>query len=155
MNKYMKMAINEATKGITNNHGGPFGSVIVKDGKVIAKGHNHVIAHNDPTCHGEVNAIRKACNKLKTFDLSGCELYTTSYPCPMCMYAMRWANIKTCYYGCNINDAEDIGFRDRAFYEDINISDDGYIGDLKLIEVDHEECLNLFEEYSKLNHTNY
>lgn len=155
MNKFMKMAIKEAEKGIALGHGGPFGSVIVKDGKVISKGHNHVVVNNDPTCHGEINAIRKACKKLKTFDLSGCELYTSSYPCPMCMYAMRWANIKSCYYGCTIEDAENIGFRDRVFYENINISNDGCIGDLKLAELNRKECLDLFEQYSKLNHTNY
>ena len=71
MNKFMKVAFNEAKKGILNGHGGPFGSVIVKDGKIVAKGHNHVISNNDPTCHGEIDAIRKACKKLKTFVLSG------------------------------------------------------------------------------------
>ena len=112
MNKYMKLAIDQARQGITKKHGGPFGTVIVKDGKVIAKGHNHVLAHNDPTCHGEVDAIRKAGKKLNTFDLSGCELYTTGEPCPMCLCACLWANIEKVYYGCTIKDNEMIGFRD-------------------------------------------
>ena len=77
MNKFMKMAIEEAKKGIKSGHGGPFGAIIVKNGEVIGKGHNQVVANNDPTCHGEVSAIRKACKKLNTFDLSGCEIYTT------------------------------------------------------------------------------
>ena len=93
MNKYMRMAINEARKGIRNQHGGPFGAVIVKDGVVVGKGHNEVLKNNDPTCHGEMMAIHKACKKLKTFDLTGCELYTTGEPCPMCMSAILWANI--------------------------------------------------------------
>ena len=80
MNKFMKMAIEEAKKGIDLGHGGPFGSVIVKDGKVVSKGHNHVVENNDPTCHGEIDAIRKACKKLKTFDLSGCEHHGLSVP---------------------------------------------------------------------------
>ena len=98
MNKFMKMAIAEARKGIAMGHGGPFGAVVVKDGKVIAKGHNHVVANNDPTCHGEIDAIRKACKKLHSFDLSGCEIYTTGYPCPMCFCAILWANIEKVYY---------------------------------------------------------
>ena len=93
MNKFMKMAINEAKKGINNNHGGPFGAVIVKDGVVVGKGHNQVIKNNDPTCHGEMMAIHKACKKLGTFDLSGCEIYTTGEPCRMCLSAILWANI--------------------------------------------------------------
>ena len=117
MNKYMRMAINEAKKGIRNGHGGPFGAVIVKNDEVIARGHNQVVKNNDPTCHGEIMAIHKACKKLGTFDLSGCEIYTTGEPCPMCMAAILWANIEKIYYGCNILDTEEIGFRDKKFYE--------------------------------------
>ena len=113
--KFMRIAIKEAEKGIRNGHGGPFGAVIVKNDKVIAKGHNHVVINNDPTCHGEIDAIRKACKKLRTFDLSGCELYTTHYPCPMCACAIQWANIKKVYFGCNVDDTADIGFRDKDF----------------------------------------
>ena len=93
MNGYMQIAIEEAKEGIRNGHGGPFGAVIVKDGEIISKGHNRVVVNNDPTCHGEMDAIRRACQKLKTFDLSGCEIYTTGYPCPMCMFAQRMAHI--------------------------------------------------------------
>lgn len=145
MNKFMELAINEAKKGIRNKEGGPFGSVIVKDGKVVGRGHNKVVANNDPTAYGEMMAIRDACNRLGTFDLTGCELYTTSEPCPMCKCAIMWANIKKVYYGCTVNDAEDIGFRDVVFATQSPES----------IEVDRAECLNLFEEYKSLDHTNY
>ena len=148
MNKFMKLAINEAYKGIKKGHGGPFGAVIVKDGKVISKGHNHVVKNNDPTCHGEIDAIRKACKKLKTFDLSDCEIYTTHYPCPMCFCAIRWAKIGSIHYGCNVEDTEKIGFRDKEFYEDNKFP-------MWLNNIDREECLRLSEEYMKINHIMY
>ena len=151
MNKFMRMAINEARKGIHSGHGGPFGSVIVKDGVVVAKGHNQVIKNQDPTCHGEMMAIHKACKKLGTFDLSGCELYTTAEPCPMCLGAILWANISKVYFGCNIVDTEEIGFRDHIFYE---MQKTGFKE--RVIELDREVCLNLFSEYKSIkNKTNY
>ena len=116
MDKYMRMAINEAKKGINSSHGGPFGCVIVKDGIVIAKAHNTVLKDHDATCHGEVNAIRKASKKLGTHYLSGCTLYTTAEPCPMCLGAILCANIDKVFYGSNIADTEEIGFRDSKFY---------------------------------------
>ena len=147
----MKMAIEEARLGITNGHGGPFGAVIVKNGEVISKGHNHVVVNNDPTCHGEIDAIRKACQKLQTFDLSGCEIYTTGYPCPMCFCAILWANIEKVYYGCNTTDTEIIGFRDKAFEEGIPSKKKSMCE-----EVDRAECLTLYEEYNNIqNKTNY
>lgn len=151
LNKFMKLAIEEAQEGIRNGHGGPFGAVIVKDGEVIATGHNHVVINNDPTCHGEVDAIRKACAKLGTFDLSGCEIYTSGYPCPMCFGAILWANIEKVYYGCNTTDTELIGFRDKAFEESIPE---------KMItmceQLNRDECLKLYDEYKNiLDKTNY
>ena len=146
MNKYMRMAINEAKKGIRNGHGGPFGAVIVKDGEVIAKGHNQVVKNNDPTCHGEIMAIHKACKKLGTFDLSGCEIYTTGEPCPMCMSAILWANIEKVYYGCNILDTEDIGFRDKKFYEMQQIDARKQF----VHELDRKQCLKLYGEYKRI-----
>ena len=113
--EFMQIAIQEAREGISNGDGGPFGTAIVRDGVLIASGHNHVLAYNDPTCHGEVDAIRKACKRLGTFDLSGCELYTTGEPCHMCLCACMWANISKIYYGCTIADNEIIGFRDNKF----------------------------------------
>lgn len=141
----MKEAISEAKKGILNCEGGPFGAVIVKDDKIIARGHNQVVKNNDPTCHGEIMAIREACKQLGTFDLSGCEIYTTGYPCPMCLGAIRWANIKTIYYGCNIDDTETIGFRDKQFYEDSECNA------LTIQEDDREACLALYKEYSNID----
>lgn len=138
MDKFMSIAIEEAQKGIRAGHGGPFGCVIVKDGRIIGRGHNEVILRNDPTCHGEVMAIRDACGKLGTFDLSGCELYTTAEPCPMCAGAIKWANIAKVYYGCNIADTDSIGFRDKVFYESEENSSE---------ELDRDACLELFEEY--------
>ena len=142
MDEFMKLAIEEAKLGISYGHGGPFGCVIVKDGKIIGKGHNKVLLLNDPTSHGEITAIRDACNNLNTFDLTGAILYTTGYPCPMCMGAIVWANIEKLYYGCNIKDAEDIGFRDKVFYEK----------DVKkmVVELGRDECLKLFEEYKQI-----
>ena len=145
MNKFMRMAINEARKGIHKQHGGPFGAVIVKDGVVIGKGHNQVLKNNDPTCHGEVMAIHKACKTLKTFDLSGCELYTTGEPCPMCFAAILWANISKVYYGCNIIDTEDIGFRDKVFYEMTDEKKKEFV-----TELDRKACLKLYDEYKKI-----
>lgn len=151
MNKFMKIAIDEAHKGILAGDGGPFGSVIVKDGKILSKGHNHVVANNDPTCHGEIDAIRKACKKLKTFDLSGCEIYTTGYPCPMCFCAILWANINKVYYGCNTTDTEIIGFRDKKFEESIPAKKISMCE-----EINRQECLKLYEKYNKLtNKTKY
>lgn len=143
MNKFMKLAIKEARKGIRNGHGGPFGAVIVKDGEIIAKAHNQVIKNNDPTCHGEMMAIHKACKKLQTFDLSGCEIYTTGEPCPMCLSAILWANIEKIYYGCNILDTEEIGFRDAKFYEMSKIENRNNL----IIELDRKACLKLYNEY--------
>lgn len=145
MNKYMRLAIEEAQKGITQGHGGPFGAVIVKDGEVISMGHNQVVLNNDPTCHGEIDAIRKACKKLNTFDLTGCEIYTTGYPCPMCFAAILWANISRVYYGCNTTDTEIIGFRDKEFEQSIPS---------KMVtmckELDREQCLALYEQYKSI-----
>lgn len=138
----MRIAIEEARTGITAGHGGPFGCVIVRDGKVVGRGHNEVIKQNDPTCHGEVTAIRDACKNLGTYDLSGCELYTTAEPCPMCRGAIMWSNIRKVYFGCNIADTDSIGFRDKVFYESPeDISE----------ELDRKECLEVFEEYRAIN----
>ena len=91
--EFMELAVKEARRGIINGDGGPFGAVIVKDGVIIASGHNRVLKKDDSTCHGEIDAIRKAEQKLDTHDLSGCQLYTTGEPCPMCLAAILWANI--------------------------------------------------------------
>lgn len=154
MNKFMKLAIKEATEGIKQGHGGPFGAVIVKDGKVIASGHNHVVSNNDPTCHGEIDAIRKACSVLGTFDLTGCDIYTTGEPCPMCLSAILWANINKIYYACTIQDNDIIGFRDEIFYKKLKISTAKMKDDI--ICIDREAGLKLFAKYTKIkNKTMY
>ena len=148
----MKAAINEARKGINAGHGGPFGAIIVKDGKIVGRGHNQVLKRNDPTCHGEIMAIHSACKKLGTFDLSGSVIYTTGYPCPMCFGAILWANISKIYYGCNVIDTEKIGFRDNKFYEMSENKDSSSF----IEELNRDECLRLYEEYmAKENRTNY
>ncbi|MCD8209851.1 MAG: nucleoside deaminase [Coprobacillus sp.] len=146
----MDVAIKEARYGIRHHHGGPFGAVITKDGEIISKGHNQVLKKNDPTCHGEIDAIRKACKKLKTFNLQGCEIYTTGYPCPMCLCAILWTNIDKVYYGCNTKDTEDIGFRDKQFEEEINKKKEDIC-----VEVGREACLKLYEEYKNTPHGSY
>lgn len=148
----MEMAIEEAREGIRNNHGGPFGSVIVKDGEVVGRGHNKVLLNNDPTCHGEIMAIHDACANLRTYDLSGCELYTTGEPCHMCLCACMWANLDKVYYGATIEDNGMIGFRDDKF--------DKIFGGRDKLEdfltmIDRDACLELFEEYNSLNRTIY
>lgn len=150
MNYYMELAIREARKGINLGHGGPFGAVIVKDDVIVGIGHNQVVVNQDPTCHGEMMAIRNACKNLNTFDLSGCEIYTTGQPCPMCLGAILWANIKKVYYGCNIIDTEEIGFRDNQFYSRTEEEQKAFIE-----ELDRDECLKLYDEYAKMEKTNY
>lgn len=151
-NEYMQSAIDEARIGIYNGDGGPFGSVIVKDGVIIGSGHNHVLSNNDSTCHGEIDAIRKTEANLGTYDLSGCELYTTGEPCPMCLAACLWANIDKVYYGCTIEDNSIIGFRDEKF-DDLMGGRSKLKGYLK--EVDRKACLKLFDEYESLDSQRY
>ena len=106
---FMSEAVKEAQIGIRARHGGPFGCVVVKNGQIVGRGHNQVIGNQDATCHGEMQAIRDASKNLKTFDLSGCVLYTTAEPCPMCLGAILWSNIAEVYYGCDVKDTENIG----------------------------------------------
>ncbi len=141
MDRFMKAAADEALTGIRSGHGGPFGCVVVKNGTIIGRGHNEVIKQNDPTCHGEIMAIRDACRNTGSFDLAGCELYTTAEPCPMCRGAIQWANIRKVYYGCTISDTDRIGFRDEQFYNgETTVSE----------ELDRGECLKIFAEYADM-----
>ncbi len=116
---YMRQAIDLAYQGMAGRHGGPFGAVIVKDGRVIGRGHNRVLSANDPTAHAEVTAIRDACATIENFDLSGAEIFVNGLPCPMCMSAIFWARIDKVYYGCSPADAEAIGFDDHEFYRQL------------------------------------
>lgn len=149
MNEYMKIAIELSEDNLKTNAGGPFGAVIVKDGQVVGKGSNHVLKNNDPTAHAEVEAIRDACKNLGTYDLSGCVLYTSCYPCPMCFSASVWANIDKIYYGNTKEDAADIGFRDDFIYKGIEyLADDDDTNDILNLEcIDREDTIKVFEEY--------
>lgn len=116
---YMKEAFNEALRGMESMNGGPFGAVIVMNGEIVGKGHNQVTSTNDPTAHAEVMAIREACSALKTFQLSGATLYATCEPCPMCLSAIYWADIKTVYFAADRYDAARIGFSDKFIYDEL------------------------------------
>lgn len=118
---FMKRAVQIARKGMNNNEGGPFGCVIVKDGKIIAEGNNRVIANNDPTAHAEIVAIRKACKKLGAFELTGCEIYTSCEPCPMCLGAIYWARPDKVYFAATRKDAAEAGFDDDFIYKELEI----------------------------------
>jgi guanine deaminase len=115
---YMQLAIDLSDESVKKG-GGPFGAVIVKDGEIVAKSHNQVTLNNDPTAHAEVMAIREACQKLGTFDLSGCELYASCEPCPMCLSSMYWAHIDKYYYANQKEDAKAIDFDDQFIYDEI------------------------------------
>ncbi len=154
MNKFIRTAIKEAQKGMRQGEGGPFGAVIVKDGKVVAKGHNVVIKTNDPTCHAEVTVIRKAAKKLKRFDLSDCEIYTTCEPCPMCLGAILWSRIGKVYYGCDKNDARKIGFDDEAFYK--AFKDPFKTPLIRWERIEPDGCRKVFDEWdAKADKTKY
>ena len=150
----MRLGIEEARKTMKQDIGGPFGAVVVKDGEVVAVSSNHVLANNDPTAHAEVMAIRKACEKLGTHDLSGCEIYATGYPCPMCLSAIIWANIKKAYVCGMPEDAEKIGFRDDFIYRYIQdkMQDDDV---LVIEELGSEPARELYDEYASLNKVIY
>lgn len=117
----MQRAIDLAISGMHQNDGGPFGCVIVKDGKIVGEGNNMVTKTNDPTAHAEVVAIRNACKELKSFQLDGCEIYTSCEPCPMCLGAIYWARPSKIYYGCSRNDAANIEFDDEFIYKELNL----------------------------------
>lgn len=152
--KLMREAIKEAESNLLTDEGGPFGAIVVKEGKIVGKGHNRVLKNNDPTCHAEVEAIREACRNLGTYDLTGCELYASSYPCPMCLGAIIWANIKKVYYANSAEDAGAIGFRDDYIYDFIK----GKCQDKQVLELDQlgrEEAIETFKRYQSANKTIY
>ena len=149
MNKYMEIAKNKSIEGFKKGDGGPFGAVITdKEGNIIAEGNNQVLVNKDPTAHAEVVTIRKACEKLGTYDLSDYILYTSCEPCPMCLSAIIWANIQTVYYGCTKEDAANIGFRDNAIYQYLKGENKDLI---ELKQLDREDCVKAFEEYKENN----
>ena len=148
MNRYMELAKQNAEEGINRGAGGPFGAVIIdKEGNIISNGNNQVIKNNDPTAHAEIVAIREACEKLHTYDLSDYILYTSCEPCPMCLSAIIWANIKEVYYGCTKEDAGEIGFRDDMIYDYLKGNNSNLI-DLR--RMDRDECLEVFKKYKEI-----
>lgn len=118
---YLQLAIQQSDKGMEEGHGGPFGCVIVKDGKVLVATHNKVLSTNDPTAHAEVVAIREACRMLNDFQLTGCELYASCEPCPMCMGAIYWARPGKVYFAATKKDAAEAGFDDSFIYEEMDV----------------------------------
>lgn len=141
--KFMRVAIQLSEQNVKEAAGGPFGAVIVKDGQIVAQSANKVVPQNDPTAHAEVSAIRLACKKLGTYDLSGCTIYTSCEPCPMCLGAIYWARIDTIYYANTKTDAADIGFDDHFIYREIGLP----LAErkLKITQLLHDEALPVFK----------
>ncbi len=145
----MNEAFDAAFHSVRNNIGGPFGAVVTMDGRVIGKGGNRVSSQNDPTAHAEIVAIRDACTNLKSFDLAGAVIYSTCEPCPMCLSAIYWANIRSVFYVSTRYDAEAIGFKDNHIYEELNLPpSERRIGFMK---VDHPKGAELFSEWTEKN----
>ncbi len=153
MNKYMEIANDLARDNLNTKVGGPFGACVVRNGEIIGKGSNHVLSDNDPTAHAEVMAIRDACKNINSYDLSDCELYTSCYPCPMCLSAIIWSNIKVVYYGNTAKDAEEIGFRDSFIYDFINKLNinNKSTEPLSLKCIDREETIKAFNKFKEKN----
>jgi len=145
-NEFMKRAIELSVESI-NKDGGPFGSVIVKDNKIIAEGSNKVTPTNDPTAHGEIVAIRDACKKLNNFNLSGCELYSNCEPCPMCLSAIYWARINKIFFANTREDARKIDFDDSLIYSEFkkNINE----RKIPMVQIMRDEALKAFELWDK------
>jgi tRNA(Arg) A34 adenosine deaminase TadA len=144
--KFMNEAIAMSQKGLHHNEGGPFGCVVVKDNKIVGRGNNQVISTNDPTAHAEIIAIREACKTLQTFQLQGCEVYTSCEPCPMCLGAIYWARPEVVYYANTREDAAAIGFDDSMIYDEINA--DIKHRKIPLINLSRKEALKIFKEWS-------
>lgn len=144
---FMNKAIEISSYGMNNNYGGPFGAVIVKNGEIIAEGYNNVTSSNDPTAHAEITAIRNACKKLNTFDLSGCDLYTSCEPCPMCLSAIYWARINKIYYANTKEDAAKINFDDDFIYQEFKKERGERT--IPVEQLCREEAIKVFEDWSK------
>ena len=145
-NEFMNRAIELSIESV-NKDGGPFGSVIVKDNKIIAEGSNKVTSTNDPTAHGEIVAIREACKKINNFSLKGCELYSTCEPCPMCLSAIYWARIDKIYYANTRKDAQKIDFDDSLIYSEFQKNIDKR--KIPMIQMMRKEALKAFELWDK------
>lgn len=143
--KYMRIAIEQGLTGMELGEGGPFGAVVVRQGEIISAGNNRVLVDNDPTAHAEIVAIRNACNKLRTFQLSDCTIYSSCEPCPMCLGAIYWARPKALYFACTRLDAMSIGFDDDFIYRELNLP----LSDRKIptFQIERALGLQLFERY--------
>lgn len=144
--KFMMEAIALSRKCLKNGRGGPFGAVVVKDGEIVGRGSNRVTAENDPTAHGEVVAIRDACRNLNTFQLTGCEIYTSCEPCPMCLGAIYWARPDRIYYAARREDSSKAGFDDTFIYEEIEVAPSERR--IPATEHDREEACRVLQEWA-------
>lgn len=147
--KFMQRAIELARNGMESNKGGPFGAVIVKDGVIVGEGCNQVTSTNDPTAHAEVTAIRNACKHLNSFQLDGCDLYTSCEPCPMCLGAIYWARPNNIYYACTREDAANVGFDDQFIYDELG--KDMSMRKIKITQVMRDGALKVFEQWNEKN----
>ena len=145
MEEYFEKAIELAELGVKNLEGGPFGSVVVKDNKIIGYGNNKVLKEKDPTAHAEIIAIRDACKRLNTHDLTGCAIYTTSEPCPMCLSAIIWANIKKVYFVTNRKEVAKVGFRDDMIYDYLENKEKDI---LEIHQIENKKCYELLQSYN-------
>ncbi len=143
--EFIKVAVKLSKEGSESNKGGPFGCIVVKDGKIIGKGSNKVTSTNDPTAHAEVVAIRDACKNLNSFQLDGCEIYTSCEPCPMCLGAIYWARPSRVYYANTRDQAAAAGFDDAFIYEEINVHPS--YRKIQMIHVPDEEALQIFKDW--------
>jgi len=143
--EFIKLAIQLSKKGAESNKGGPFGCIVVKDGKIIGTGSNEVTSSNDPTAHAEVVAIRDACRNINSFQLDGCEIYTSCEPCPMCLGAIYWARPSRVYYANTRDQAAAAGFDDAFIYEEINVHPSSR--KIQMIHLPDEEALQIFKDW--------
>lgn len=144
--RFMQRAIELSRKGMESNQGGPFGAIVVKDGKIIGEGNNCVTSSNDPTAHAEVVAIRNACKNIQSFQLEDCIIYTSCEPCPMCLGAIYWARPKKIFYACTKQDAAKIGFDDAFIYEEINL--DTTNRKIETLQIMNKEANEVFEAWA-------
>jgi guanine deaminase len=145
--KFMRAAIRLSRQKMRENHGGPFGAVVVRNGKIVGRGWNRVTSTNDPTAHAEVTAIREACKKLKTFQLADCELYTSCEPCPMCLAAIYWARLQNVYYANTRQDAAVIEFDDDLLYREVALPVSRR--KIPMTQLLRQEALNVFKEWKE------
>ena len=147
-NKFMQEAINLARKNLKLKNGGPFGAIVVKDGKIIGRGMNTVTSANDPTAHAEVNAIREACENLESFQLTDCDIYSSCEPCPMCLGAIYWARPRKLYFAASRDDAAKAGFDDAEIYREMELP----VANRKLPteQFSRSEAVKLFITWSKI-----